>query len=96
MHRIKLLIFFILTFSLSSCLEISETIKVNKNQSGNIKYELKSSNTGSLLSMISGLFDISLEEQIVGEAEKFIGQLKKQEGISNIQHNFDKYKEHIP
>ncbi len=92
MYRFKLLILLILAFSLSSCLEISETIRVNKNQSGSIKYELKSSNTGNFLSMISGLFEVSIEDQIVGEAEKFIGQLKKQEGISNIQHNFDKYR----
>lgn len=92
MHRIKLLFYLFLAFSLSSCLEISETIKVNKNQSGSIKYELKSSNTGNFLSMIAGLIDISIEDQIVGEAEKFIGQLKKQDGISNIQHNFDKFR----
>ena len=90
MHRFKLLFFLTLAISLSSCLEISETIKVNKDQSGSIKYELKSSNTGNFLSLISGLFEVSIEDQIVGEAEKFIGQLKKQEGISNIQHDFDK------
>lgn len=92
MHRIKLIFFLTLAISLSSCLEIAETIKVNKNQSGSIKYELKSSNTSNFLSMISGLLDISIEDQIIGEAEKYISQLKKQEGITNIQHNFDKYR----
>ena len=92
MHRFKLLIYLTLVFSLSSCLEISEIIKINNDKSGSIKYELKSSSTGNFLSKISGLFDVSIEDQVVGEAEKFIGQLKKQEGISNIQHHFDKYR----
>jgi hypothetical protein len=74
---------------LSGCLEISETIKINTDESGSILYELKSSNTANFLNKISGLFDISIEEQLVNEAEKFIHQLRKQEGISNIQQNFD-------
>jgi hypothetical protein len=74
---------------LSGCLEISETIKINKDKSGSISYELKSSNTANFLNKFSGLFNISIEEQVVNEAEKFILQLRKQEGISNIQQNFD-------
>ncbi len=92
MHRFRVLIYLTLALSLSSCLEISETIKINKDQSGSVKYELKSTNTGNFLSKISGLFDISIEDQVISEAEKFVIQLRKQDGISNIQQNFDKHR----
>ena len=92
MQRSISLISLLIIFTLTGCLEISETIKINKDQSGNIKYELKSSNAGNFLSKISGLFDISIEDHVVSEAEKFISQLRNQEGISNIQQDFDKYR----
>lgn len=92
MQRSITFISLLIIFTLTGCLEISETIKVNKDKSGSIKYELKSSNSGNFLSMISGLFDVSIEDQIIDEAEKFISQLRKQEGISNIQQDFDKYR----
>jgi len=92
MQKSILFISLLIVFSLSGCLEISETIKVNKDRSGKITYKLKSSNTGNFLSKISGLFDISIEDQVVTEAEKFIRQLRNQEGISNIQQDFDKYR----
>jgi hypothetical protein len=82
-------ILFILVAS-TSCLEITETITVNKNKSGKMKYELNSGQAGGLFNIISGFLDISIEDKVIIEAEKLIVELRKQPGISNIRHEFNK------
>jgi len=81
-----LLIFFVST----SCLEITETLTVNKDKSGKMKYELNSGQAGGLFNIISGFLDISIEDKVIIEAEKLIVELRKQPGISNIRHEFNK------
>ncbi|MCD4695655.1 MAG: hypothetical protein K8S16_05370 [Bacteroidales bacterium] len=75
---LPLLLFF------SSCLEIVEKVTVNENKSGKISYTLKTNESGSLLNLLSGLFDASIEDQVITETNKLIGQLQGQPGISNI------------
>lgn len=89
MQKTIVLVSILFIITLSGCIEISETIKINKDKSGSISYELKSSSTAGLLSMFSGFFEVTIEDQVMAEANKFIKQLKKQKGISNIQQDFN-------
>jgi len=85
--RKPLILIIILSFSLTSCIEIVEEIFINKDKSGTIIYRIDTDEAGSFLNNISGLFDLSVEHQVKQEAEKFISKLRSQPGISNIQYN---------
>ncbi len=86
----KILPVFILLFlSLTSCIEIIEEITVHSDQSGKIKYRIKTNQIVSFLDNFSDLIDISLEKQLKSEAEEFASKLKNQQGIDSITINLE-------
>jgi hypothetical protein len=82
-------VFFLLFLSLTSCIEIVEEITLHNDQSGKIMYCMKTNQIVSFLDNISDLLDISLENQLKSEAEKFASKIKKQEGIDSITINLE-------
>jgi hypothetical protein len=83
-------VFFLLFLSLTSCIEIVEEITLHSDQSGKIKYRMKTNQIVSFLDNFSDLIDISLEKQLKSEAEKFASKLKNQEGIDSITINLER------
>ncbi len=73
----------------TSCIEIVEEITLHSNQSGNIKYRIKTNQFVSLLDKFSDIIDISLEKQLKTEAEKFAVKIRNQQGIDSIKINLD-------
>jgi hypothetical protein len=80
-------IFLPVLFFLSGCIEIVEEITIHPDKSGTISYRLETTEAGSFLSGLAGLFNVSVDEDLKREAEKLTRELEKQEGISNIQYN---------
>ncbi len=80
-------VFFLLFLSLTSCIEIVEEITLHSDQSGKIKYRIKTNQIISFLDNFSDLIDLSLEKQLKSEAEEFASKLKNQEGIDSITIN---------
>ena len=72
---------------LQGCIEIVEEITVNKDKSGHVSYRLETEGAGGLISGLTGLFDISIEDAVRQEAEKLVRELQHQEGISNIRYS---------
>ena len=82
-------VFFLLFLSLTSCIEIVEEITLHSDQSGKIKYRIKTNQIVSFLDNFSDLIDLSLEKQLKSEAEEFASKLKNQEGIDSITINLE-------
>ena len=89
LDRIPFLLVSIILF-LSGCIEIVEDITINSDQSGKLVYRIETSEGGSFFKSLTNLFDISVEDQVRSEAEKFIRELQAQPGISNIQYNLNR------
>ena len=87
--RILFIILFA-SFFLTGCIEIIETIHINKDRSGSIEYRVNTSQASSWLGNISGMIDNSLEEQIRDEALQMVNILHQQEGISNVKYKLGK------
>lgn len=71
----------------SSCLEIIEKISIHDNKSGTVSYSLQAQDGGSIFSSLTSLFSMSVENEVRREADKLIGELLKQPGISNVKYN---------
>jgi len=84
------LIFLFALFFLSGCIEIVETIHVNKDTSGQVEYRVMTSQTNSWLGNFTGLVNNSIEEQLRSEAAKMVNVLKQQKGISNVEYKLGK------
>lgn len=82
-YRFILVLFLLPVFT--GCIEIVEKITVHADKSGKASYSLKTNKGGFLLNNLAGLFDISIQDEAMREADKFADQLKKQPGISNIK-----------
>jgi len=80
---------FILAFSLTSCIEIVEEIRINKNKSGNIALKIESDNSAMLLNIVENLFGNSYEDQVKAELTKIGGKLTKEKGIENVEINLN-------
>ena len=87
--RKTVFLFLILSVLFTGCIEIVEEISVNKNKSGSVIYRIETNEAGFFLNNLSGLFDISVEDQVRKEAQKFINKLQSQPGISNISYNLN-------
>lgn len=85
MRKIFLLIL-VLSFTLTSCIEIVEEITVNSDQSGSISYKLETEGMGSFFSNISGLFNSDLENQMKEQVMEFARKLEGMKGISNLEY----------
>ncbi|MCF8368410.1 MAG: hypothetical protein K9G76_05150 [Bacteroidales bacterium] len=85
MKTIRPIIILSIFVVLTSCIEISEKITVNENKSGKLSYTLKINESGGLIGLLTGLFDNSIEDQIIGETQKLKNQLISQPGISNVE-----------
>jgi len=79
-----LLSLLIITFSLTSCIDLVEEISINENKSGHYELRLESEELGGLLSLTNSQIDIPA----IDELEKKIALLKQQEGISNVKKYF--------
>jgi len=82
----KFLLYFLLFFIFSSCIEIEEKVSIHQDLSGQISYTIKTSKLGSF---ISGVIDKRIEAQIKIEADKLIEKLKMQPGIENVQYELN-------
>lgn len=89
LNKISLILIIFAQLFLSSCLELVEEIKVNKNKSGTIIYSIESMDGGNIFSSLTSMFNISLEDQIRVEADKLVQQLLNQPGISNVEYNLN-------
>ena len=82
-------ILFIFVFSLTSCIEITEEVSINKNKSGNISIKIETENSGLLLNIVNNLIGSSYEDQIKAELTKIESKLKSEKGIENISINLN-------
>ena len=73
--------------SLGGCIEITEEITIEKDESGSVTYRISSPAAGGLLSGLLSMIDPDVERGIVMETEKLIRVLKSQKGISNIRYS---------
>jgi hypothetical protein len=76
-----------ITIIFSGCIEIEEKIVIHSDRSGTVSYSLNTTEVGSILFGLSGLFGMEPDEQIIDEAEKLISVLKGQPGIDHISYN---------
>lgn len=73
----------------SSCIELEEKLIIRSDKSGKLIYSLSIEQTGGLLGLFSQFVNQPLEGQIKDEALKWVNQLQKQQGISDVQFNLD-------
>jgi hypothetical protein len=85
--RIVVLALVLSQLLLTGCLELVEEITVQKNKSGSVSYRIESLDGGSLFSNLTNMFNVSLEDQMRFEVDKFVSVLQKQPGISNVEYN---------
>jgi hypothetical protein len=84
------LVFLLLTILLAtSCIEIVEEITIHNDQSGNIKYKIKTNQIVSFFDKFSDIIDISLEKQLKTEAEKFAAKISGLQGIDSVKIKLD-------
>jgi hypothetical protein len=77
----------IFTILFTGCIEIVEEITLHKNQSGNIRYRIKTNQLISFIDNFTNWIDLSFENQLKSEADKFASKIKKQEGIDSVKIN---------
>jgi len=81
MRKLHLIILsLIITFSLTSCIDLIEEVTVNKNLSGHYELRLEASSFGS---MMNGQIDLPGMRNL----NEKVNLLKLQEGISNVRKN---------
>jgi len=80
--KFKILAIFILSISLTSCIELVEEIKINPDLSGNYHLYLKHNGLDILFSSITKNLDLS-------KIKNGIQELEKQKGISNLKSVID-------
>lgn len=85
----KLIPIVVILFSFTSCIEISEEIKINKDKSGSLSYKLESNRLGILFNKLSGFIDITFEEQLKEKTGELAFRLKQKEGITHVEFNID-------
>ncbi|MBN1340421.1 MAG: hypothetical protein JXA03_13920 [Bacteroidales bacterium] len=73
----------------SSCLELTEEIKVNEDLSGTITFSLKPSEQESGLLGFAGLLG-GFEMPATGEIEQYASVLRIQPGINDVRYNIDR------
>ena len=88
----KKLVFLILLISmiLSGCIDLIEEIDVHKDQSGHISYRIETNEVGGLLNSLSGLIDLSFEDQLKEKADEYAKALHGKKGIENVQFTSDR------
>ncbi len=91
----RLLILLMTAISLGGCIEIVEEITINKDTGGTVVYRIESPGPGGMLGGLLSMVEPSIQRGVILEAEKLIGVLKSQNGISNIAYSlhgsFDTY-----
>ncbi|MCD4729141.1 MAG: hypothetical protein K8R74_00970 [Bacteroidales bacterium] len=85
----KIIPIVVIILSLTSCIEIREEIHINKDKSGSLSYKLESSQLGVLFKKLSGLIDITIEDQLKEKTEELAFLLKQKDGISHVEFNID-------
>jgi len=81
MRRLYIIILsIIITFSLTSCIDLIEEVTINKNLSGHYELRLEAGGFGG---MMNGQIDMPA----MRELNEKVNQLKHQDGISNVQKN---------
>jgi hypothetical protein len=81
----KFLLFLSLVFLFSSCIEIKETLTVNEDGSGNIKFVVDMGKIGKSLSPQNQQIDMSFVTEIQNTPAKADSLLKPCKGISNLK-----------
>ncbi|MCD4746521.1 MAG: hypothetical protein K8R58_09490 [Bacteroidales bacterium] len=93
MKKIFLFLLFISSLFLSSCIEITEEIIVNSDQSGKLNFKINLKKIGFLINTSKNYFDISLPDEINKQFASSAKILKNKEGISNVNYFKDKKNE---
>ena len=80
----KLIVLFvsILSFGMTSCIELVEEIWINPDKSGKIELRLDAGRLSMFFSAISEYIDAELNSQIVNAPKKMASSVEKIEGIS--------------
>lgn len=85
----KLIPIVVILLFFTSCIEIRETIHINKDKSGSLSYKLESSQLGLLFNNLSGLINKAYEDLLKEKIEELAILLKQKEGINHVEYKID-------
>ena len=74
---------FILSLSLTSCIDLIEEVSINADLSGTYEMRLEASGFGGLMGQMGGNIDIPQ----IAELDQRLASLRNQPGISNVSKN---------
>ena len=89
-YRLSLILGFIILLFFTSCIELVETITINKDLSGKIEYKIETNELTTLLNNFSGLMDASYENDLEVAISKYVLILEQEDGISNVNYKISK------
>lgn len=85
--KIKILFVLFSVFLFTSCIELVEEIKINKDASGTISWRLETDDWLSQFMNNFSLDQINPIEGNEGEIHAFVQKLRKQDGITKVEYN---------
>lgn len=92
LYRLRLLFLTMFLIVFTSCIEIVETITINENLSGSIKYSVETSELASIFNNFSGFLEEGYEKDLEKVINKYVAVLDHEDGISNVNYIIDKRK----